>query len=934
MSRYLSHIYAKESGKDSNKKKDDEQNTPGQSSQPTDKPSMKGGTKKPKDFDKWIENQKAKKAKADGESAVPKRPPPARKSVGATTRGKSPPLPPKDLKPKLGKKAREDVAPDDEARKKPRKGSVAPVNDRAGLSKPRKDSKGRLDSTANGEQGTTRPEDKVTAKPKEASVPEPPGKTDSESEDDDPLNRHTTHPFELTSQDADIATRYRQRLQTLCRAIDDDSTPPDPDRSKEEEGPELLGVFEEVSDRFEEVRKWMRMVQMDWEAFEKLEEGVGAEAGEEREGGDVEEGEVLEEVEAGDVVEDGEGEDEDVRFSKGLETIEEEKTDELDVAAEPEHHSSDQVLGDETPGCRPSPAQSPPHVPSDDEPSQSEPQSPAAAAAAAAESNPTRDPDEQFSGQLQRGETPGYLSSPSQSHPQLPSENEPQQEPSDRLEGRETPGSVSSPSRSPPRMPSEDEPQQELPDPRQQRETPGYLSSSSQGSPRLPAKNEPQQELPDQGQQRETPERLSNSSQSPPQQPPNNEVGGTATQGGAAPQTILSSILSSLQQHADQMSRNDPHASPPAPTNQDDGTAAETADQAPDALEQDTEASQASVGNPPQDALGAAATDTDFGNENDEVDDLFSENVLGPVEYSPEIEPRPRFEPATELPRSDVSVLDGDEGAFVPYARPPNASLPGLGLNLPPTTTAAAPSVESSAGPTANLPGLHHDQGLDARTQPCVSTSGIAESGPEGAVDSQFPGAGNSVVADGSSGTDHDRAVAGHSSPSKTTKQKSTSEDDESPRKKSRNDSKRPSNSQKAKSKPEDPNTNTTSPTPVLSNSGTKRSSLDRLIETSPEAHKDGYRAMKYSNKLVDLTYTIQSESPGISVFDGVVEQLDTVQNELDWIMEQSRRNYDAEAETGGTLPIEKDRKRGKMVASEDDSDVPVKTRVRKRIRK
>lgn len=54
MSRYLNHIYGKESGKDSNKKKTDEENTPGQSSQPTDKPSMTGGTKKPKNFDKWV----------------------------------------------------------------------------------------------------------------------------------------------------------------------------------------------------------------------------------------------------------------------------------------------------------------------------------------------------------------------------------------------------------------------------------------------------------------------------------------------------------------------------------------------------------------------------------------------------------------------------------------------------------------------------------------------------------------------------------------------------------------------------------------------------------------------------------------------------------------------------------------------------------------
>ncbi|KAI7349076.1 hypothetical protein KC320_g6262 [Hortaea werneckii] len=748
MSRYLNHIYGKEFGKDSKKKKADEENIPGQSSQPTDKPSMKGGTKKPKDFDKWIENQKAKKAKADGESAVPKRPPPAGKSAGATSRGKSPPLPPKDLKPKTGRKARKDAVPDDEARKKPRKGSVAPVNDGAGVQKPRKNSKSRLDTTANGEQGISRPKAKDNAQPNEPLISEFPGKTDSESEDSDPLNRHTKYPFELASQDADIAVRYRQRLQALCRAIDDDSTPPDPDRSKDEEDPELLGVFEEVSDRFEDVRKWMRMVQMDWEAFEKLEERAGAEAGEGREGEDVEEGEVLEEVEAGDGVEDGEGEDEDVRFSRGLETIEEEKTDELDVVAEPEHHSSDQVQGDETPGYRPSPAQSPPHVPSDDDPSQSEPQVPAAVAA---ESNPTMDRDQQLSGQLQRGETPGFLSSPSQSPPQSPSENEPRQEPSDRLEGRETPGYVSSPSRSPPRLPSEDESQQGLTDQRQQRETPGYLSSSSQGSP---------------------------------QQPPNNEVGGIEPQGGAAPQTILSSILSSLQQHADEMSRNDPHASPPVPANQNDGTAAETVDQASDALEQ---ASQASVGNPPQDTLGAAPTGIDSDHENDETDDLFNEEALGPVEYSPEIEPRPRFEPATELPRSDVSVLDGDEGAFVPHARPPNASLPGLGLYLPPTTAAAGSSVMPSAGPTANLPGLNYEQGLNAPAQPRVPTSGTPENGSEGAEDSQSPAAADSIVADGS--TEHDRSVAGHSSPSKAMKRKSTSEGDESPRKKSRSNS-------------------------------------------------------------------------------------------------------------------------------------------------
>ncbi|KAI7283020.1 hypothetical protein KC345_g3200 [Hortaea werneckii] len=159
--------------------------------------------------------------------------------------------------------------------------------------------------------------------------------------------------------------------------------------------------------------------------------------------------------------------------------------------------------------------------------------------------------------------------------------------------------------------------------------------------------------------------------------------------------------------------------------------------------------------------------------------------------------------------------------------------------------------------------------------------------------------------------------------PRKKTKTSSTSPTDESDR---------PSNSQQAKFKPGDPNpTSQTSP-PL--NLGTKRSSIDHLIETAPEAHKDGYRAMKYSNKVVDLTYTIQSENPGVSVFDEVVEHLDTVQNELEWIMEQSRRDYDAEVGAGGISPIEKDGKRGKRVAIEDDSDAPVKTRAGKRIRR
>ncbi|KAI7505902.1 hypothetical protein KC367_g425 [Hortaea werneckii] len=757
MSGYLNHIYGKESEKDSKKKKADEANTSGQSSQPRDKPSMTGGTKKPKDFDKWIEQQKAKKAKIDGESAVPKRPPPAGQSGGRTTRRKSPPLPPKDLKPKLGKKAREGVVADDKTRKNPRKGSVAPVHDAAGPQKLQKDSKGRLDSTSNGDQGTSRPKDNETAKSEGLSTSEAPEKAESESEAGDPLNHHTKYPSELTSQDADIAARYRQRLQTLCRAIDDDSTPPDPDRSKEEEDPELLGVFREVSDRFEDVRKWMRMAEMDWEAFEQLEERAGVEGMEGRGDGDVEEGEVLEEeIRVGDGVEDGEREDENVRSSRGLETIEEEKTNELDVEAEPEpeRELSAQSQGGETPEYRPSPAQSPPHVPSDDEQSRAEPQGPAVAAAA--ESDHFTDPDQLLSGHLQRGETPGYLSSPSQSPPRLPSANEPQQESFDQLEGRETPGYVSSPSWSPPRLPFEDEPQQELPDPHQQRETPGYLSSSSQDSPQLP---------------------------------PNDRPSGSEPQGGAAPQTILSSILSSLQQHADEISRTDAHANPTAPAGHNGITVAETVDPEPEAFKHEADASQASVGNPPQDVVGTAPSGTDSDHEHDETDDLFNEEALGPVEYSPEIDATPRFETATELPRSDVSVLDGDEGAFVPHARPPNTSLPGLGLHLPPMTTAAGSSVEASTGLTANLPGLHYQQDLNTRGEPSLSTSGTAENESEDALDSQSPVAANSIVADGASGAEHHRSVAGQSSPSKATKRKSTSEDDESPRKKSRSNS-------------------------------------------------------------------------------------------------------------------------------------------------
>ncbi|GAB1729096.1 hypothetical protein NU195Hw_g3360t1 [Hortaea werneckii] len=141
-----------------------------------------------------------------------------------------------------------------------------------------------------------------------------------------------------------------------------------------------------------------------------------------------------------------------------------------------------------------------------------------------------------------------------------------------------------------------------------------------------------------------------------------------------------------------------------------------------------------------------------------------------------------------------------------------------------------------------------------------------------------------------------------------------------------------PWNSPKAEPKQEDPNPTSRASPPL--NPGTKRSSLDRLIETAPEAHKVGYRAMKYSNRLVDSTYTIQSENPGASVFDGVVEHLDTVQNELEWVMEQSRRNYNAEVGAGGILPSDEGEKRRKMVAIEDDSDALVKTRARKRIRK
>ncbi|KAI7228865.1 hypothetical protein KC330_g7710 [Hortaea werneckii] len=724
MSGYLNHIYGKESGKDSNKKKEDEANQPGRSSQPKDPSSMPKHTKKPKDFDKWIEQQKAKKAKADGDSAISKRPPPAGRSAGATKRAKSPPLPPKDLKPKMGKKAlensNEEGVTHDKPKKKPRQESVAPVNEGTGTPKPRKNSEGRLNTTANGEQGTSRPKDEDSAKPKEPSVPESPGAADPGSEDSDPLNHHTKYPFELTSQDVDIAARYRQRLQTLCRTIDDDSTPPDPDRSKDEEDPELLGVFKGVSDQLEEVRKWMRMVGMDWEAFEKLQERA------EREG--------MEGAERGD---------EGGRVSSGLERIEEEKMDELDVVLEPERDLSDQVQGGETPVVLSSPAQSPQNLASDDETSRSGPQGPVAA-----ESNLSMDAEQDLSGQIQRGETPGYLSSSSQSPAQLPSDDDSDQGSSEQLEGRGTPGYPSSPSRSPARLPSDDESQQGSLD--QLEDIPEYLLNPLEGSPELP---------------------------------PNNEVGSTQPQGGEAPQGVLSSILRSLQQHADEISRTDPHASSAGPAGHNDGGAAETVDQAPEALERETGSSQASVGNRPQDTLDAAATVTDSGHEHDEVDDLFSESALGPVESSPEIDASPRFETATELRRSDVLILDGDEGTFEPHARPPNTSLPGLGLYLPSTATAAGSSMGTSAGPNA-LPGLNYGQGLDARMQHGTSTSGTAENVPEDAVNSQSPVASNSI-----GGTEHERSVVGQSSPSRATKRKSTSEDEEPPRKRSRSSS-------------------------------------------------------------------------------------------------------------------------------------------------
>lgn len=59
MSGYLSHIYGKESEKDSNRKKEDEANQPGRSIQPKDQSPMPKPTKKPKDFDKWVRNSQA-----------------------------------------------------------------------------------------------------------------------------------------------------------------------------------------------------------------------------------------------------------------------------------------------------------------------------------------------------------------------------------------------------------------------------------------------------------------------------------------------------------------------------------------------------------------------------------------------------------------------------------------------------------------------------------------------------------------------------------------------------------------------------------------------------------------------------------------------------------------------------------------------------------
>ncbi|KAI7541940.1 hypothetical protein KC331_g8267 [Hortaea werneckii] len=99
----------------------------------------------------------------------------------------------------------------------------------------------------------------------------------------------------------------------------------------------------------------------------------------------------------------------------------------------------------------------------------------------------------------------------------------------------------------------------------------------------------------------------------------------------------------------------------------------------------------------------------------------------------------------------------------------------------------------------------------------------------------------------------------------------------------------------------------TTNQTPPTPSPVTRHPSLDRPIETSPEAHKDGYRAMRYSYRLIHLIHAIQSENPGVGVFDGVVEHLNTVQNQLDRIIEQSRRDYDAEVDQDRISPIAKD---------------------------
>lgn len=142
--------------------------------------------------------------------------------------------------------------------------------------------------------------------------------------------------------------------------------------------------------------------------------------------------------------------------------------------------------------------------------------------------------------------------------------------------------------------------------------------------------------------------------------------------------------------------------------------------------------------------------------------------------------------------------------------------------------------------------------------------------------------------------------------------------------------SKESSNTPRGRHTEEDPrSTNQTHPTP---NPVPRRSSLDHLIETAPEAHKDGYRAMKYSYRLIYLIHTIHSENPGISVFDGVVEHLDFVQNELERIIEQSRRDYDAEVDQDRISPREKDGKREKRASSEDRSGASVNTRARKRV--